>query len=52
MTYPHILGADISKDTIDLALYATKTHLKTDNSPAGFALMVKWLKELRVPPQQ
>lgn len=52
MTYPHILGADISKDSVDLALYATKAHLKIKNNSAGFALLVKWLKELRIPPQQ
>lgn len=49
MTYAHILGADISKDSVDLALYATKAHLKIQNAPSGFSLLVKWLKELRVP---
>lgn len=52
MSYPHILGADISKDTVDLALYATKAHLKIENTPAGFSLLVKWLRELRVPSEQ
>lgn len=52
MTYPHILGADISKDSIDLALYATKAHLKIENTTAGFALLGKWLKGLRIAPQQ
>jgi transposase len=52
MTYPHILGADISKDSIDLALYAPKAHLKIENAPAGFALLAKWLKELRIPSEQ
>jgi transposase len=52
MSYPHILGADISKDTIDLALYSPKAHLKIENAPAGFSLLVKWLRELRIPCEQ
>lgn len=52
MIYSHILGADISKDSIDLALYAPKAHLKIDNTKAGFAFLVKWLKQLGISPQR
>lgn len=37
------LGADLSKDSIDLFCYGLKSHLKIKNSTAGFKEFVAWL---------
>jgi len=41
----HIMGADLSKDSIDLGLYPGKSYLRIDNSINGFHLMLNWLKD-------
>jgi len=43
-----IIGADLSKDSIDLALYPGKNHLKIENNTAGFRLLIKWLRDLKI----
>lgn len=44
MKVRHIVGADLSKDTVDLALHAGKSHLKIENSTKGFNHMLQWFK--------
>lgn len=39
-----IVGADLSKKSIDLAIHATKEHLRIENNIEGFKKMVRWLK--------
>lgn len=53
MQYTHILGIDLSKATIDLALSqnkatATTTHKKFSNNIKGFKSLLAWLKQLEV----
>jgi transposase len=43
-----IIGADLSKDFIDLCVYPGKNHLKIANSTAGFRLLVKWLRDQKI----
>jgi transposase len=48
MKVPHILGADLSKKTIDFASEQLKKHLKVENSTSGFYELIKWLKTLQI----
>ena len=48
MKLQHIIGADLSKESIDLACHQLQTHLKITNSATGFRQMLKWLKEQRI----
>ncbi|HWJ27130.1 MAG TPA: hypothetical protein VNS32_11345 [Flavisolibacter sp.] len=41
----HIIGADLSKRTIDLFYHS---HLKIENNTAGFKQMIKWFKEQNI----
>ena len=43
-----IIGADLSKDSIDLALYPEKNQLKIENDSAGFRLLIKWLRDQKI----
>jgi transposase len=43
MKKTNIIGADLSKKTIDLHCAATKDHCVISNNLAGFKAMVKWL---------
>lgn len=40
-----VVGADLSKKTIDLVIYPTKNHLCIENTKAGFKQMFLWLKQ-------
>jgi transposase len=44
MKAQHIIGADLSKESIDLFSHQLGAHLKIENSPKGFREMLKWLK--------
>ena len=53
MQYTHILGIDLSKATIDVALSqntanATTTHKKFSNHIKGFNGLLAWLEQLKV----
>ena len=43
MKVPHIIGADLSKNTIDFASHQFKTHLKVENNLSGFHKLIRWL---------
>ena len=47
MKLPHILGADLSKKSVDFAT-PQGTHLKVDNNPSGFNELLKWLKKQNI----
>lgn len=51
MNVPQIVGADLSKKTIDFATPQGK-HIQTENSKAGFKRWLKWLSELSIPVEQ
>jgi transposase len=48
MKLQHIIGADLSKESIDLVCHQLQTHLKIINSTIGFRQMLKWLKQQRI----
>lgn len=44
MKVPHIIGADISKNSVDLFCHQLKSYLKIENSYIGFQKLQQWLK--------
>ena len=48
MKVQHIIGADVSKKTIDLVCHLTANHCRIDNTVAGFTQMIKWLERQNV----
>lgn len=48
MKVQHVIGADLSKKTIDLACSPLGTHLRINNSVTGFEEMINWLKSQNV----
>ena len=47
MKVSHIIGADLSKKTIDFATWQG-AHLKVNNDRSGFNELVKWLKKQKI----
>lgn len=45
MKKTNIIGADLSKKTIDLYCHSTNAHLAINNNQMGFKSMIKWLKQ-------
>lgn len=48
--FQHIVGADLSKKTIDLFCHQTNQHLQIDNSTKGFKAMLRWFKQQNIHP--
>jgi transposase len=48
MKLQHIIGADLSKESIDLFFHQFQTHLKIENSLEGFQQMLKWLRDQKI----
>ena len=48
MKLQHIIGADLSKESIDLASHQLQSHLKIANSVSGFQQMLKWMKQQKI----
>jgi transposase len=48
MKVQHIVGADISKKSIDLVCHLTCQHTRIENTSTGYIQMVKWLKQQKV----
>jgi transposase len=46
----HIIGADLSKKTIDLLCHLKETHLKIDNNLQGFKKLLKWISQQQINP--
>lgn len=53
-TKQHFIGCDVSKDTLDLALYHSKTdyrsfeHIRVSNDTSGYTMFLKWLRSMKV----
>ena len=47
MKLPHIIGADISKNSIDLFCNDVQRHLRITNDVAGFKQFGLWLRQLK-----
>jgi transposase len=50
MQFNHIIGADISKKSIDLFCHDLHEHLKIKNDVSGFKKMQRWLIKLELVP--
>lgn len=48
MKVQQIVGADLSKKTIDLACHLTGQHLQIENAKVGFKCMLTWLKQQKI----
>jgi transposase len=42
------VGVDVSKETLDVAVYGTKNHVRIQNSSEGFKHLQAWLKSLSI----
>jgi transposase len=42
------VGVDVSKETLDVAIYGTKNHVRIQNSSEGFKQLQAWLKPLSI----
>jgi len=48
MKLQHIIGADLSKNSIDLASHQLQTHLMIENSVNGFRQLLKWCRQQKI----
>lgn len=48
MKLQHIIGADLSKRSIDLVCHLSKTHVKINNSIDGFNDFMEWMRKLNI----
>jgi transposase len=48
----HIIGADLSKRTIDLFCYLFNDYTRIENSLSGFKELLKWIKWLQIKPSE
>jgi len=48
MKLQHIIGADLSKESVDLACHQLQTHLQIENSILGFGQILEWLKGQKI----
>lgn len=48
MKLQHIIGVDLSKESIDLSSHELQTHLRIENSFNGFRQMLKWLRDQKI----
>lgn len=48
MQIQQIIGADLSKKTIDLACHLLKTHIRITNDLDGFTEMAQWLQQQKI----
>lgn len=48
MKLQHIIGADLSKKSIDLVCHLQNTHIQIENSPAGVKDLLQWLKRQKI----
>lgn len=51
MKVQQIIGADLSKKTIDLVSHLHNNHLQIENCLFGFKQMLRWLVQ-RIPPSK
>jgi transposase len=44
----HVIGADLSKKTIDLFCHLSGAYMRIDNNPSGFRKLTKWLQQQQI----
>ena len=42
------IGVDVSKETLDVVVYGTKSHIRIANNSEGFKQLQAWLKSLQI----
>lgn len=42
------VGVDVSKETLDVAVYGTRSHIRISNNSEGFKQLTAWLKSLSI----
>ena len=52
MKIQHIIGADLSKKSIDLVCHLLNTHLQIENSIAGFKDLLRWMRQQKINPSE
>jgi transposase len=52
MKIQHIIGADLSKKSIDLVCHLLNNHLQIDNSIGGFKDLIKWMRQQKINPSK
>ena len=52
MKIQHIIGADLSKKSIDLVCHLLNTHLQIENSITGFKDLVQWMWQKKINPSE
>jgi transposase len=52
MKLQHIIGADLSKKSIDLVCHLLKSHIQIENSIPGFKDLLHWLKQQKINPSE
>lgn len=48
MKLPQIIGADLSKKSIDFISHLSQEHLKTENNTRGYLDFIRWLKKQKI----
>ncbi|MDE3144296.1 MAG: IS110 family transposase [Bacteroidota bacterium] len=48
MKVQHIIGADLSKKSIDLVCHLFKSHIQIENSPGGFENLLQWFDQQQI----
>ncbi len=52
MKLQHIIGADLSKKSIDLVCHLLKSHIQIENSVTGFKKLMQWLRQQKINPSE
>lgn len=52
MKVQHIIGADLSKKSIDLVCHLLKSHIQIENTVTGFKYLMQWLGQQKINPSE
>ncbi|HEX7905520.1 MAG TPA: transposase [Chitinophagaceae bacterium] len=48
MKLQHIIGADLSKKSIDLVCHLLQTHIQIENTVKGFKDLMQWMRQQKI----
>lgn len=52
MKLQHIIGADLSKRSIDVVCHLLQTHIQIENTAAGFNNLIHWMRQHKINPSK
>ena len=52
MKLQHIIGADLSKKSIDLVCHLLKNHVQIENTVTGFKDLMQWMRQQKINPSK